>query len=88
MKTATSWYHLGLRGRFFAAFGVVAALTVLASSSAIISYDSLGRSLGAIAEKSLPEVRALRRSSEPPVKSPPLRRAFSPQRMRPSASTP
>jgi methyl-accepting chemotaxis protein len=56
MKTATSWYHLGLRGRLFAAFGVVAALTVLASSSAIISYDSLGRSLGAIAEKSLPEV--------------------------------
>jgi methyl-accepting chemotaxis protein len=56
MKTAMSWYHLGLRGRLFAAFGVVAALTVLASSSAIISYDSLGRSLGAIAEKSLPEV--------------------------------
>jgi methyl-accepting chemotaxis protein len=56
MKTATSWYHLGLRGRLFTAFGVVAALTVLASCSAIISYDSLGRSLGAIAEKSLPEI--------------------------------
>src|SRR5260370_2095797 len=56
MKTAMSWYHLGLRGRLFTAFGVVAALTVLASSSAIVSYDSLGRSLGAIAEKSLPEV--------------------------------
>ena len=56
MKTAMSWYHLGLRGRLFTAFGVVAALTVLASSSAIISYDSLGRSLGAIAEKSLPEI--------------------------------
>src|SRR3984893_14162335 len=56
MKTAMSWYHLGLRGRLFMAFGVVAALTVLASSSAIISYDSLGRSLGAIAEKSLPEI--------------------------------
>jgi len=27
MKTATSWYHLGLRGRLFAAFGIVAALT-------------------------------------------------------------
>jgi methyl-accepting chemotaxis protein len=38
------------------AFGVVAALTVLASGSAIISYDSLGRSLGAISEKSLPEI--------------------------------
>src|SRR5438045_2298003 len=56
MKTAMSWYHLGLRGRLFTAFGVVAALTVLASGSAIISYDSLGRSLGAIAEKSLPEI--------------------------------
>jgi methyl-accepting chemotaxis protein len=56
MKTAISWYHLGLRGRLFTAFGIVAALTVLASSSAIISYDSLGRSLGAIAEKSLPEI--------------------------------
>ena len=56
MKTATSWYHLGLRGRLFTAFGVVAALTVLASSSAIVSYYSLGRSLGAIAEKSLPEI--------------------------------
>ena len=56
MKTAMSWYHLGLRGRLFMAFGVVAALTVLASSSAIISYDSLGRSLGANAEKSLPEI--------------------------------
>jgi methyl-accepting chemotaxis protein len=56
MKTAMSWYHLGLRGRLFTAFGVVAALTVLASSSAIVSYDSLGRSLGAIAEKSLPEI--------------------------------
>ena len=56
MKTAMSWFHLGLRGRLFMAFGVVAALTVLASSSAIISYGSLGRSLGAITEKSLPEI--------------------------------
>jgi methyl-accepting chemotaxis protein len=56
MKTAMAWFHLGLRGRLFMAFGVVAALTVLASSSAIISYDSLGRSLGAITERSLPEI--------------------------------
>ena len=56
MQTATSWYHLGLRGRLFMAFGVVAALTVLASGSAMISYDSLGRSIGAVAEKSLPEI--------------------------------
>ncbi len=56
MKTAILWYHVGLRGRLFMAFGVVAALTVLASSSAIVSYDSLGRSLGAIAKKSLPDI--------------------------------
>jgi methyl-accepting chemotaxis protein len=56
MKPGMSWYRLGLRGRLFMAFGVVAALTVLASGSAIISYDSLGRSLGAIAERSLPEI--------------------------------
>jgi methyl-accepting chemotaxis protein len=56
MKTVMPWYHLGLRGRLFTAFGVVAALTVLASGSAIISYDSLGRSLGAVTDKSLPEI--------------------------------
>jgi methyl-accepting chemotaxis protein len=56
MKTVMPWYHLGLRGRLFTAFGVVAALTVLASSSAIISYGSLGRSLGAVTDKSLPEI--------------------------------
>ena len=31
MKTAMSWYHLGLRGRLFMAFGVVAALVVAVS---------------------------------------------------------
>src|ERR1700693_2489589 len=56
MKSAMSVYHLDPRGRSFMAFGLVAALTVLASSSAIISYDSFGRSLGAIAEESLPEI--------------------------------
>jgi methyl-accepting chemotaxis protein len=56
MKTAMSWIRLGLRGRLFTAFGVVAALTVLASGSAIVSYGNLGQSLGAIADKSLPEI--------------------------------
>jgi len=56
MKTAMSWFHLGLRGRLFMAFGIVAALTVLASGSAIVTYDSLGRSLGVVTEKSLPEI--------------------------------
>jgi hypothetical protein len=37
------------------AFGVVAALTVLASGSAIISYDSSGVARR-VADKSLPEI--------------------------------
>jgi hypothetical protein len=56
MKTATPWYRLGLRGRLFMAFGVVAALTVLASGSAIVSYGSLERSLAVPTDKSLPEI--------------------------------
>jgi methyl-accepting chemotaxis protein len=82
MKTAMSWYHLGLRGRLFMAFGVVAALTVLASSSAIISYGSLGRSLGAIAEKSLPEItrtsRVVRAAGEVAAAAPRLLAASDP----------
>ena len=46
---ATSKFHFGLRGRLFTAFGLVAALTVIASLNAIFSYDSLGDSLGVIA---------------------------------------
>jgi len=42
------------------AFGLVAALTVIASLNAIFSYVSLGNSLGVIAERSLP---GLERSS-------------------------
>src|SRR5882724_4165209 len=82
MKTAMSWYHLGLRGRLFAAFGIVAALTVLASSSAIISYNSLGGSLGAIAEKSLPEItrasRVVRAAGEVAAAAPRLLAASDP----------
>lgn len=82
MKTAMSWYHLGLRGRLFAAFGIVAALTVLASSSAIISYNSLGGSLGAIAEKSLPEItrasRVVRAAGEVAAAAPRLLAATDP----------
>ena len=40
-----SWHGLGLRGRLFAAFGAVTATTVLASATAFVSYDRLGRSL-------------------------------------------
>src|SRR5437763_9443761 len=82
MKTAMSWYHLGLRGRLFTAFGIVAALTVLASGSAMISYDSLGRSLGAIAEKSLPEIarasKVIRAAGEVATAAPRLLAATDP----------
>jgi methyl-accepting chemotaxis protein len=56
MGTATSKLQVGLRGRLFTAFGLVAALTVIASIIAIVSYNSLGNSLGIIAERSLPEI--------------------------------
>ncbi len=56
MKAAISKLHFGLRGRLFTAFGLVAALTVVASLNAIFSYVSLGHSLGVIAEQSLPEL--------------------------------
>src|SRR5579872_6911505 len=56
MKSMALRLHFGLRGRLFTAFGAVAALTVLASAVAMISYGSLGESLGAITTKSLPEI--------------------------------
>jgi methyl-accepting chemotaxis protein len=53
-KPAVSlWRRLGLRGRLFAAFGAVAATTLLASGNALISYDRLGRSLEAVTETSM-----------------------------------
>jgi methyl-accepting chemotaxis protein len=55
MKFMT-WHGLGLRGRLFAAFGAVAAITVLASANAFVSYDRLGRSLEIVAGTSLPHV--------------------------------
>src|SRR5262249_28011152 len=51
-----SLYQLGLRGRLFAAFGAVAAITVLASAIAFVSYDRLGRSLEVVTGTSLPHV--------------------------------
>jgi methyl-accepting chemotaxis protein len=51
-----SWHGLGLRGRLFAAFGAVAAITVLASATAFVSYDRLGRSLKIVTGTSLPHV--------------------------------
>src|SRR5215472_423634 len=51
-----SFHRLGLRGRLFAAFGAVAATTVLASATAFVSYDRLGRSLEVVTGTSLPRV--------------------------------
>ena len=57
MKAAlSSWTRLGLRGRLFLAFGVVAGLTVFASVSAIYSYDRIGHALFVVTEKSLPDI--------------------------------
>jgi methyl-accepting chemotaxis protein len=53
---STSLHRLGLRGRLFAAFGAVAATTVLASATAFVSYDRLGRSLEVVTGTSLPHV--------------------------------
>ena len=51
-----SLHRLGLRGRLFAAFGAVAATTVLAGATAFVSYDRLGRSLEVVTGTSLPHV--------------------------------
>jgi len=53
---STPWQRIGLRGRLFAAFGAVAAITVLASATAFVSYDRLGRSLEVVTGTSLPHV--------------------------------
>jgi len=45
---------LGIRGRLFLAFGLVAALTVLASGVAFLSYDRVRDSLAGITGKNLP----------------------------------
>jgi methyl-accepting chemotaxis protein len=55
-KAASLWRRLGLRGRLFAAFGAVAATTLLASGNALISYDRLGRSLDAVTETSMARI--------------------------------
>jgi methyl-accepting chemotaxis protein len=56
-KSALSlWRRLGLRGRLFAAFGAVAATTLLASGNALVSYDRLGRSLEAVTETGMARI--------------------------------
>ncbi|HUI98528.1 MAG TPA: methyl-accepting chemotaxis protein [Xanthobacteraceae bacterium] len=55
-RSSMPWQRVGLRGRLFAAFGAVAAITVLASAIAFVSYDRLGRSLEVVTGTSLPHV--------------------------------
>jgi methyl-accepting chemotaxis protein len=50
------WTRLGIKGRLFAAFGGVAALTVLASVNAFVSYTHLGSMLTTVADEDLPAV--------------------------------
>jgi len=45
---------LGIRGRLFLAFGLVAAMTVLASSVAFLSYNRVGATLADITEHNIP----------------------------------
>ncbi len=46
--------RLGLGGKLFLAFGIVAMLTVLASAVAVVSYQSVGQTLDGITGSSLP----------------------------------
>ncbi len=68
--------RLGLRGRLFLAFGVVAGLTVLASVSAIYSYDRISRALLVVTDQSLPDIgnktRVMRAQSEADAVGPSL----------------
>jgi len=48
--------RFGLRGRLFAAFGAVAVTTVLASGTALLSYDRLGQSLQVVTGTSVPRL--------------------------------
>jgi hypothetical protein len=45
---------LGIKGRLFLAFGLVAALTVLASAVAFVSYDRVGGRLADISDHNIP----------------------------------
>ncbi len=50
--------RLGIRGRLFAAFGAVTALTVLASVVAFVSYSRLGVTLNAVTNDDVPAMNA------------------------------
>src|SRR5690242_3037271 len=46
--------RLGIRAHLFIAFGVVAALTVMASGVAFLSYNRIGDTLAAITGRNMP----------------------------------
>jgi signal transduction histidine kinase/HAMP domain-containing protein len=50
--------QVGIRGRLFAAFGTIAALTVLASATGFISYSHLGTTVTSINTEVLPAIDA------------------------------
>jgi methyl-accepting chemotaxis protein len=57
-RDTTKAARLGIRGKLFAAFGAVAALTVLASAVAVVSYEVIGRTLAGITESNIPAMGA------------------------------
>ena len=57
-RDTTKAARLGIRGKLFAAFGAVAALTVLASAVAVLSYEVIGRTLAGITQSNIPAMGA------------------------------
>ncbi len=53
-RTSGNSRGFGIRTRLFLAFGAVAALTVLASLVAFLSYNRVGDTLAAITERNMP----------------------------------
>ena len=81
---------LGIRGRLFLAFGLVAALTVLASGVAFLSYDRVRDSLADITGKNLPAMGsalALARESAAIAAASPVLASASDQKAREAAAS-
>jgi methyl-accepting chemotaxis protein len=63
-KASGSAIRFGLRGRLFTAFGVIAALTVIAGGVAQLSYWRIGKAIDSIAEDTLPTMNLSLRLSQ------------------------
>ena len=57
-RSRSGFSRLGIRARLFAAFGIVTAMTVLASGIAFVSYTTLGETLNAIITDDVPAMNA------------------------------